>query len=772
MRNVLSRRRLVPALLLIGLGIAAIAAARSPKKSHKRPQPQRQTPQPPEVVKVDYASQIKPILEAHCYSCHGPNQHKGGLRLDTLAGIWKGSHGGGVVNPGDGNGSTLVAVLTGAEDKPRMPPSENPLSPKQIALIKAWINEGASTPAGEGSAEEPSVPITTDHWAFRTPVASPVPTGVGNPIDAFLAAGRDRLGLTPVAEAPRAVLLRRVFIDLVGLPPTREELAAFLADTSEGAYERVVERLLASPRYGERWARHWMDVWRYSDADGRKAKGDVWWGSVHVWRWRDWIINSLNEDMGYDRMVVEMLAGDEAAPGDPRALAATGFLVRNWFKLDRDVWLGTTVEHTGKAFLGLSIVCAKCHDHKFDPIRQRDYYRFRAFFEPHDVRADPVAGESGPGAFVARAFDANPGAPTWLLIRGDPKTPDKSAPVPPGVPAFFGNITGVPATELPPGSTGRRLALARWIVDGGNPLTARVAVNHVWARHFGRPLVENVADFGARTPAPAQQPLLDWLAVDFMDHGWSMKHLHRLIVTSAAYKMHSSARGAPPKNLEADQDNAFYWRADARRMEAEVVRDSLLWLAGALEEKAGGPPVDPARGTDTGRRSLYYRYSREDKMEFLTAFDAPGVEECYRRQKSIVPQQALALENSEFSWDQARRIARRLEADAPAPAVFVTAAFEHVLGRPPEAAEARACEAFLARQAQLLADPSSLMPLPPTPPPTPPDPEVVKRVKGLPLVLGTAEPLPHVGPHPDPAAQAREYLVHALLNHNDFITVR
>jgi hypothetical protein len=236
--------------------------------------------------------------------------------------------------------------------------------------------------------------------------------------------------------------------------------------------------------------------------------------------------------------------------------------------------------------------------------------------------------------------------------------------------------------------------------------------------------------------------------------------------------MSTSARDASAATLAADPDNKFYWRANSRRMEAEVVRDSLLWMAGVLEPTVGGPPVDPARGTETGRRSLYYRYSREDKMELLTAFDSPGVEECYRREQSIVPKQALALENSAFSWDQARRIARRLEGGSPPPAAFVRAAFELVLGRSPEPAEAAACEAFLTAQKALLTDPSRLTPLPPTPGPVPIDPEVVKRVKGLPLVLGQALPLPPVAPATDPAERAHEYLVHALLNHNDFITVR
>ncbi len=728
---------------------------------------------------VEYARDIQPILTARCYGCHGPKRHKAGLRLDSPHWIRKGGGGGAVIVPGDSANSILIARVSGAEGESRMPPRGEPLDAKQIALLRAWIDAGAPAPAEE---EPKPVKVPNTHWAFQAPIARPVPTvhnpeWARNPVDAFLAAGQEAQGLTPVPPATRDLLLRRVFIDLIGLPPTRAQLLAFRADTAPDAYEKVVDRLLASPRYGERWGRHWMDIWRYSDPDGRKAKQDIWWSNAHIWRWRDWIVESLNRDKGYDRMIVEMLAGDELAPDDPECLAATGFLVRNWFKLSRNIWLNNTVEHTGKAFLGLTIGCARCHDHKFDPISQKEYYQFRAFFEPHDIRTDPVPGTAGDqDAVVAHAYDAHPETPTWIFIRGDEKRPDQSRVITPGVPAALGGsaVRVEPPRGTPAAwgrSTGRRLALARWLGDRHNPLTARVAVNHIWARHFGRPLVANVQDFGLRSKPPVQRPLLDWLAVEFMDHGWSMKWLHRLLVTSAAYRMQSSLRGVSAANLTADPDNEYYWRMNPRRMEAEVVRDALLYLGGELDATMGGPPLDCLAGPDFGRRSLYHRYSREDKMVFLTIFDAPGVEECYRRQESIVPQQALALENSEFVWDQARRITRRLEMRVP-PEAFVIAAFEHVLGREPEAAERAACEQFLARQERLLADPARLTPFPAPPPPAKVDPKIAQNVPGLPLVLGTGHRLSRVAPAADPRGRAREYLIHALLNHNDFITVR
>ncbi|HZU35964.1 MAG TPA: PSD1 and planctomycete cytochrome C domain-containing protein [Gemmataceae bacterium] len=733
------------ALALLGVGLALVCWAVSPPhktRTHLRGLVQH----------IDFNHDLKPILEARCCRCHGAHKHKAGLRLDSATAIRAGADGGTVVVPGDSAGSLLMAVLHGSDDVPRMPPAGKPLTPSQMALVKAWIDAGAPVPAGE-----PALSNRLTHWAFQPPAQPSVPVTAephANPIDAFLASQRERRGLVPNPPASRDVLLRRVFIDLIGLPPTRTELEAFRADRSDHAYEKVVERLLASPRYGERWARHWMDVWRYSDPDGRKAKKDTWWSNRYIWRWRDWIIRSLNEDKGYDRMVVEMLAGDEVAPGDPQALAATGFLVRDWFKLDRNIWMNNTVEHTAKAFLGVTINCARCHNHKFDPITQREHYQFRAIFEPYDVREDKLpVGPGGKREPVAHAYDLNPHAPTYIYVRGDIKHPDHSTPITPGVPAALGGpplcITPVKTAGCGPSSSGRRLALARWLVDRRNPLTARVAVNHVWARHFGTPLVENVYDFGLRTKPPAQQALLNWLAVQFMEHHWSMKWLHRTIVTSEAYRMRSSARGTSAVNLTIDPDNDYYWRMNAQRMEAEVVRDSLLALSGDLDLHMYGPPLDCFATAGPYRRSIYYRYSREDKMEFLTVFDAASTEECYRREQSIVPQQALALENSDFVWDRARRIAHQLDppSDRRSARAFIAAAFEHILNRAPDATELRACGRFLTSQEQLLGNPAR-------------------------LTAFTPGPAAGVKPAADAAGRAREYLVHALINHNDFITIR
>jgi hypothetical protein len=688
---------------------------------------------------------------------------------------------------------------------------------------------------------------------------------VRNPIDAFIAAGHEEHGVRPRPEAPRAVLLRRVYLDLTGLPPTPEELHAFLDDRSPDAYEKVVDRLLASPRYGERWGRHWMDVWRYSDWAGWGAQ--IRDSQPHIWRWRDWIVESLNADKGYERMILEMLAGDEIAPDDPQVLRATGFLVRNYKLLSREKWMQDVVEHTSMGFLGVTMGCARCHDHMYDPILQKDYYRMRAIFEPHNVRLDRLPGQPDTAKEgVARAFDADLNAKTVLFIRGDDRTPDKE-PLPPGVPAAlggklykvepvkmpltgycpdkrdfvvregweqsatnlanaretlrraersalaaFGRVMGDPtwagaaqvattaryadawtlarwdadaarsrhlaldvvlalerledagrkdspewqrlakkaltlqrraavlqarrgllagksapqtkkvaallaplekalakaeadlkspastaytprvSKVYPATSTGRRLALAKWIADTDNPLTARVAVNHIWLRHFGQALAPSVFDFGRNGRLPTHPALLDWLAAEFMERGWSMKTLHRLIVTSSTYRMDSTPDSA---NQAVDRDNTYLWRMAPRRLEAEAVRDAIFYVAGKLDLTRGGPEIDYPQGLTVPRRSLYFRHAAEKQMEFLQIFDCAAVSESYERKPSIIPQQALALANSTLTREHARLLARSLSAKHADPEAFTVAAFETMLARAPTQAERTECLGFL-----------------------------------------------------------------------------
>ncbi len=897
---------------------------------------------------VHYLRDIKPILKQRCFDCHGALKQKSNLRLDAIALIRKGGRHGPAIVSGSAVSSRLIERVTDAEPSTRMPPEGQPLSDRQIGLLKAWIDQGAAAPADDKPEEDPR-----EHWAFKRPVRPAVPMQAWgrNSIDAFLAQAHSNAGLVANAAADRATLLRRVYLDVIGLPPSREELHAFLSDSSADAYERVVDRLLDSPAYGERWARHWMDVWRYSDWYGRRSVPDVMNSYPQIWRWRDWIVKSLNEDKGYDRMILEMLAADEIAPTDEEALPATGFVVRNWFKWNYNQWMRDNVEHTGKAFLGLTINCCHCHDHKYDPITQEEYFRFRAFFEPLELRHDRVAGEPDPGPFEKyvytksygpitsgriRVFDEKLDAQTFFYTGGDERNRDpKKPPVTPAAPAALGgDRLRIEAVALPPEawnpglkpyvqreelakheaavdaameklaqarqarigaerrlaeardlaagirivpppvadvlarhpaaadevrlaearlvearsalasieariaadqavhvltsaqtadvcraasrserqhqldaalaalcqaenasaaaqrkptvpaqrqaldkqlaaakakvadrckelesesvsytpisqvfpktSTGRRTALARWIASHENPLTARVAVNHVWSWHFGRPLVETTFNFGRNGQRPSHPVLLDWLAVELMDNGWRMKSLHRMILTSEAYRMSSRALETNA-NRKTDPDNRLLWHFPVARMEAEVVRDSLLHAAGDLDLTIGGPEIAQSEGLASRRRSIYFAHHGEGRMEFLNLFDAANPCDAYGRTTSVLPQQALALSNSELALRQSRTVARRLSLEVANDAAFIQAAFEQVLGRWPLPAEQEAATAFLGRQVRLFDSASA----------------EIKSTRH-----------DSYGPAIEPAARARENLIHALFNHNDFVTIR
>ena len=398
---------------------------------------------------VDYIREIKPLLQQKCYACHGAFQQKAKLRVDTAASIIKGGETGPGVVAGQPEASLLIQALTGKAGF-RMPPEGEaaPLTAAELAKVVSWIKAGAPVPSDEKPQIDPR-----QYWSYvaltrpEVPVAKN-PSWVKTPVDAFIAHEHERRGLGPRSVADKATWLRRVTLDLIGLPPTRTELHAFVADESDGAFERVVDELLARPQYGERWGRHWMDVWRYSDWYGSRGINEIRYSQRHIWRWRDWIVESLNADKGYDRMLVEMLAGDELPNADPSTLAATGFLGRNWYKFDRNVWMFETVERTSEAFLGLTLKCCRCHDHKFDPIAQLDYYQFRAIFEPHNVRTDKLSAfvETEKDATlglvlkdgIARVFDKEPAVATYRFIRGDDRLPEKDKPLSPGVPPAIG----------------------------------------------------------------------------------------------------------------------------------------------------------------------------------------------------------------------------------------------------------------------------------------------------------------------------------------------
>jgi hypothetical protein len=1129
---------------------------------------------------VEYLRDIKPLLQLRCYACHGALEQKSGLRVDTVELMLRGGDSGAIFERGSANGSLLLQRIAASDVESRMPPEHEgeAFTPEEVDTVRRWIEQGATGPADEQPELDPAL-----HWAFQ-PLSRPDrptvddPVWNRHPVDAFLAKAHSQAGVTPQPPIDARGLIRRLYLDLIGVPPSAEQLETLADQPVDTWLEPLVNKLLDDPRHGQRWARHWMDIWRYSDSWGL---GDQLRNSQkHIWHWRDWIVESLNDDLPYDEMIRQMLAADELYPDDLQKLRATGYLARNYFLFNRHQWMDETVEHVSKAFLGLTMNCAKCHDHKYDPLSQVDYYRMRAIFEPYHVRLDAVPGVADLNVdAVPRAFDGQLDTPTWLLIRGQENAPDKSQPLEPGVPQrltagrfdvqpvtlpveawqperrpwvfeshraalqtrlaaaeqalsaaraklateraraeqeqaastapasgtpdateethqagtlageaaalltaipgaldddfaewneqrwkFFGGdwetapgrveqrrdgaarsvmrlqdaapsnfdatirftilggsqwrsvclgfdatqddpsrdpagsdseqvvyvsgyaggsklqasyirgggwhypadgtvpmpiplnqeltlrvqvrddlinasldgklvlayrtpiarrdgalqlttfdalaafhhvsiaplaqevklrepgmaeahdplaaaeadvqiaelafaietaeaasleqriaatqaaweahaaedsakstadstagtesateaapspavaaaktaavaavraersvavararrelaeaerrqrfgtiqqqasadkeiaaakekldaatkqldepgeqftrIAGAawtptrfynsgqddPAVTFAPVSSGRRTALARWIASGENPLTARVAVNHIWMRHVGSPLVPTVFDFGRKGTPPAHAELLDWLAAELIDSGWSMKHLHRLIVTSAAYRLDSTLRGAEP-NLEIDPDNRLLWRRLPIRLEAEVLRDSVLALGGVLDDTAGGPSVAPAAQADSRRRSLYFYHSNNDRNLFLTTFDGPLVKDCYRREQSIVPQQALAMLNSRLVLSTAPLIAQSLSSveatDAPdADPAFVRRAFVTVLGYEPSQAEmAASLSALTTWREQTAATP----------------------------------------------AAAHAYLVWALLNHNDFVTLR
>ncbi len=1117
-----------------------------------------------------YVKQIRPLLKERCYACHGALKQEAGLRVDTGRQLVAGVDGQSIIDTTAPENSVLLERLMSNDDDIRMPPIGKPLSAEEVDSFLNWIAAGAHSPAGEEPEPDP-----TEHWSFQPLVRPDVPlqtdsAWVRNPIDNFILQQHAIHSLTPLSAAAPAHLLRRVTLDLTGIPPTRAELNDFLADPSEKHYEEIVDRLLASPLYGERWGRHWMDVWRYSDWYGRREQNDVRNSAPQIWRWRDWIVDSLNADKSYARMVQEMLAADEIAPHNDRTWPATGFLIRNYYSLNPNEWMRHNVEFTGKAFLGLTFDCAHCHDHKYDPISHDNYFQFRAFFEPLGIRQDRVLGEPEPPLFepyvysgsrkvvhlgMARVYDEKPNAPTWFYTGGDERnrSTDRGS-IPANVPDFlnvpFGEITPVKlpmtgwypgsrkhiqtailseqrakvaaaetqlteaqsqpvattevsaklelaeayfktkleqATEcgergalagqqsvvldakngrrilqrdfpeldaLPDGaelsftfnilkdghfnfqlarnaskgltalyvgfkageiiayqpgtfstfvvgqypldyargdinvamtlhpaddtatltlehvsgdgevstlvneiiialngwnpvmnadqpctfdcqdggrillddvqfsagkqywswgfeapefqegndvvgqsgwlrhsissgdgssvvsavagctsslpaydelqqvkseffaatlplraaelglaaaklkftsifatieadnaardnaaddveqkvasvawasqlkadeadaqwrivqaeselataqlqvdtdekktaqvtkaqqqltaaqtdlnavrerqnlkadpteyqrlspvslphSTGRRKALAEWITHPKNPLTPRVAINHIWMRHFHSPFVDSMYDFGRNGKLPTHPDLLDWLAVEFAENNWSMKHIHRLIVTSQTYRMSSSSLEMAT-NLEIDPENRFLWKMNAGRMEAEVVRDSVLAIASKLDMTRGGQVLPNTKMSTTFRRSLYYEVYPGDGGHgpLSEAFDSPDPGGCFRRTKTIVPQQALALSNSELIHSAATKAAAEITiASRGDDTVFVQAAFESILGRAPTTSESVASTNFLAQQKVLFENDQ----------------------------------------------KARESLVRVLFNHNDFLTIR
>jgi mono/diheme cytochrome c family protein len=736
-------------------------------------EPQTKPSLPPATKRaIDFDKDIKPILAAACVSCHGPASQRGGLRLDSRDEVLKGGNHGAVIKAGDLE-SRLLILVAGLDGEKRMPPkSKEPLTQEQVGHLRAWIEQGATWPKDSGTI---AAVVKSDHWAFQSVKRPDVPqvknrAWVRNDIDAFVLARLEKEKIEPSAEADRLTLMRRVYLDLIGLPPTIDEIDEYLKDTRPDAYERLVDKLLASPHYGERWGRHWLDLARYADSDGFEKDS----GRPYAWRYRNWVIEALNHDLPYDEFTIEQLAGDLLPDATTEQKVATGFhrntltnkeggVDAEQFRVEQVV---DRVNTTAKVFLGVTMNCCQCHDHKFDPFSQREYYQLFAFFNsdvevnipapvPGDedrVRKEMVGHEAKlkevqkaveeyrakklPAALakwekelkederkklppaVREALDVEPEqrddkqkkviadhyaksdaaltkltkavadhqknvptvtqaqamAPgktrkTNVMIRGDFLRPGvEVAPATPGA--------------LPPLKADKptRLDLAKWLVEPENPLTSRVLVNWMWQKYFGRGLVSTLEDFGTQGEKPSHPELLDWLASEVQRRKWSLKEMHKLIVTSATYRQSAKTR---PELAQRDPLNVLLARQTRQRLDAEILRDEALAASGLLTRTVGGPSVRPPQppgiseltyansvkwfestGPDRYRRGLYIWFQRTSPFPMLMTFDAPDSNVCtVRREKSNTPLQALTLLNDTVFVECAQALGRRLHAE-------------------------------------------------------------------------------------------------------------
>jgi hypothetical protein len=827
-------------------------------------------------------SEVRAVFESSCWKCHGAAIQLSKLDLRTRESALKGGQRGAAIVPGKADASRLYRVVAGLE-KPAMP-MDGKLTADQISIVKQWIDQGAlwdvtpdATVPTQSAATQliledmPLPPDARKYWAFQKPVqaavpevARAVPNPLSNPIDRFLEKARLAKGLKPAPRADRVTLLRRAYMDLIGLPPTPAQTAEFLADASPGAWESLIDKLLASPHYGERWGRHWLDVARYADSNGFEHDYD----RPNAWRYRDYVIRAFNQDTPYNKFLAEQIAGDELDPVTDDSMIATGFL-RSYAKVGyrekdnpqfRYEYLDDMIGTIGRGVLGLTVNCARCHNHKFDPISQKDYYRMQASlfgyvetdyplaskqqveayarktaeldaqiaplrqqvreieepyrsklaqekykkypanvqraiavpdaqrtpgeallagqvirttsvssdeidrvmapadlerkqalnqqirglqnerpkplpmaaivtdgdyrFAPDGLGDEPAPGkgvkrETVEGTFLFQGPGRYEPPPAYFLIRGDIES--RGSLMKPG---FVDVVTnGNPPVEIPPAdgrTSGRRRALAEWLGSPENPLTARVIVNRIWSHHFGQGIVATLDNFGKMGARPTHPELLDWMAVEFMSRGWSIKKLQRLMMTSEAYRMASQFTDAADE--ARDPENNSLWRFPIQRLDAEIVRDAMMAASGALDLTVGGPPVFPHlakeilgsmtegiwKKADDGpavwRRSVYVYRKRGLPLPMFEVFDLPDQNiSCGRRNVSTVPTQALMLLNDEFVLRQARLFADRVKETAgDDPAQQAALAYRIALSRPPRAEEAALAVDFLKKRS--LAD--------------------------------------------------------------------
>jgi cytochrome c553 len=777
-------------------------------------------------VPVDFSRDVQPIFQTRCILCHGSEVQMGGLRLDQRPSILKGGKSGiPAIVAGKSAQSLLVRYISGLDPKMVMPPTGERLSSEEISLVSQWIDQGAAW-ANETRNLEPDQP--SDHWAFkpvRTPAIPPVKDSswMRNPIDSFVLAKLETKGWTPSPAAEPRALLRRIYLDIIGMPPSLTEQQAFLQSPTPAALDRVVTDLLARPAYGERWARHWLDLVRYAETNGYERDAT----KPHVWRYRDYVIRSLNDDKPFDRFVLEQLAGDELPDANAETLTATGFYrLGPWDdepadpKEDRYDQLDDILSTTSQVFLGLTLGCARCHDHKFEPLTQSDYYRMVAIFnglqrprngrteldlpigkrlevdtvlardrlvealtqqlaelrnahrkevletkpsaltpegiaafltdpakrdeaqkklvEKHAALLDEVIDATAPpdakerisslkekitqarsltpdlsrGYYMVEPESVPPA--THLLVRG--KATSLGSEVTPGMPTVLADPQ--PVFPAPKRSSLRRLTLAQWIASPENPLTARVIVNRVWQHLFGEGLVRTPSDFGRMGERPTHPELLDWLSHWFVQEGWSLKKLHRLILTSNSYRM---AKRWNPKYGTDDPENRMLWRVSPRRLEVEAIWDSALLASGQLNPQMYGPSMypfvpeaaleghsDPGKiwkpfeEKDSSRRAIYAFIKRSMLVPLFEVLDfCDTARTAASRQVTSVAPQALSLFNGDFVNRQSRHFAERLEAEAGADAgKQIEHAYLLALCRPVRTREKEEVLEFLKRETE------------------------------------------------------------------------
>jgi hypothetical protein len=713
-------------------------------------------PAAPDAKAVEFfEARVRPLFVEKCVRCHGPDKQRGGLRLDSRAALMKGGDDGAVVVPGDAGKSHLIQAVRGEGDVKKMPPAPNdPLPDGDLATLTDWVKMGAPWPdrPGDGAGRPTVAEARQRHWAFR-PVKKPGPPAVKDagwvktPIDAFILEKLEEKGLHPAKPADRRTLIRRLSFDLLGLPPTPEEVEAFVGDPDPDAYEKLVDRLLASPHYGERWGRYWLDVARYADTKGYVFTEERRF--PYSYTYRDYVIRAFNEDLPYDQFILQQLAADKLDLGDgKRPLAALGFLTlgRRFLNNRHDI-IDDRIDVTMRGFEGLTVGCARCHDHKFDPIPQKDYYSLYGVFanseEPKELpaigptdqpeaaeafeaelkkRADAVAAfreehkaelEARNRKFrddlrklenkVAEWQATAPGGPVRamaledaaephdypVLLRGNPSNPG------PVVPRQFPEVlAGEGRKPFTQGSG--RLELARAIADKDNPLTARVLVNRVWMHHFGEGLVRTPSNFGLRGDPPTHPELLDYLAARFVEDGWSVKKLHRLILLSATYRQASDEDDA---HRAADPENRLLGHMNRLRLEFEPLRDSLLSVAGRLDDRMGGKGDDLTAGPPFARRRTVYGFiDRQNLPGLFRTFDLASPDATNaQRHMTTTPQQALFLMNAPFVVEQARAFVARPDVVAlKTDEERIDRLYRLAYGRPPDPDEVALGLKFLA----------------------------------------------------------------------------